>query len=109
MNKTMRTGVEGIKEEIARLSEKITRRIEEMENEIIDNPVINYQNDIVIHEAVRRISDLYRKGRKMCKNYLSVAGVCTEYKNEHRIFRELDLSETCARARTYLKKNCNGD
>lgn len=109
MGKPMEVKVEGIKAEIARLSAKIARRIEELENETIDNPTILYHNDTSIHEAMERIRNLYHKGQEICKRHKLINDVCSEFKYEPRIFREVDLFEASARARTYLKKTCFGD
>jgi len=105
----MKVKVEGIKVEIARLSAKIARRIEELENETIGNPAILYHNDTLIHEAMGRIRNLYRKGREICKRYKLIDDVCSEFKYEPRILREVDLFEAYARERAYLKKTCYGD
>lgn len=109
MGEAMKVKVEGIKAEIARLSTKIARRIEELENETIDNPAITYHNDTSIDEAMERIRNLYHKGREICKRYKLIDGVCSEFKYEPSIFTELNLFEACARARAYLKKTCCGD
>jgi len=109
MDKAMKVKVEGFKAEIATLSAKIARRIEELENEAIDNPTILYQNDTSIHEAMKRIRNLYHKGREICKRYKLIDGVCSEFKYEPSIFREVDLFEACGRARAYLEKTCCGD
>ena len=90
--------------EMSMLSEKIRRRIRELENSTLEDIVIIYRNDSVIKEAVKRLRDLRYNGREICACYHLPESVHSQFKDEPEIIGQLDLSESLARTRVYLKK-----
>lgn len=90
--------------EMSMLSEKIKRRIRELENTTSEDTVIIYRNDSIIKEAVKRLRDLRYNGRKICACYHLPESMHSQFKDEPEIMGQLDLSESLARTRVYLKK-----
>ena len=105
----MELKVKRIKTKISGLSMKIANRLKELENETLDNYINLHYEDALISETIGKIWNLYYEGREICKRHNLKDGVCSYFNYEPRIFRELDLCEACARARTYLKKNYCSD
>lgn len=98
--------IKSIKNEISRLTAKIHRRVKEMENEASENGVIIFRNDPVISDAIIELLGLNRKGPEICARHHLSGSAYDEFRNEPKVFRHLNLSESCANARVYLKKIC---
>jgi len=72
-----------IKIEMSKLSEKIVRRIEELEKDESET-VVMCRNDLVIDEAMRELLHLHHKGREICAHYNTSENVCNRFKDFRR-------------------------
>ena len=93
MAKEMATKIEHIKVEIDQLSEKIARRIEKLEKQNGEEPVIMSRHDPIIREAISKIRGLYRKGEEICARYHLGEKTFKFFRDEPAIIRRLELSE----------------
>lgn len=99
MAKEMATKIEDIKVEINQLSEKIARRIEKLEKQNGEEPVIMYRHDPIIYKAISKIRGLYRKGEEICVCYYLGEKTCKMhcifcfFRDKPAIIRQLELSE----------------
>jgi regulator of replication initiation timing len=91
--KKMATKIEDIKVEIDQLSEKIARRIEKLEKQNGEEPVMMYRHDPIIHEAMGKIRGLYHKGEEICARYHLGEKTRKFFRDEPAIIRRLELSE----------------
>lgn len=72
-----------IKIEMSKLSEKIARRIEELENDESETVVL-YRNDLVIDQAMRELLHLHHKGREICAHDNTSESICNRFKDVRR-------------------------